>query len=51
MLQYDCTVDDPGRKDGLVRCKEVLRLFRRCKDAKGTFMVETTAVEKPPGEG
>jgi len=29
MLQYDCTVDEPGRKDGLVRCKEILRLFRR----------------------
>jgi len=56
MMQYRCEAEDEGgvkgrggperwKRDGLVRCWEVERLFRRCKDRDGTFMVETTAWE------
>jgi len=46
MLQYECLVDEPHTRDSLVRCWPVERLFRRCQDLKGFFMVETTAWEK-----
>jgi hypothetical protein len=29
LLQYDCKVDDPRRRDSLVRCWPIERLFRR----------------------
>ncbi|KAH8687751.1 hypothetical protein BGZ60DRAFT_15485 [Tricladium varicosporioides] len=45
MLQYDCQVEEPKRRDGVVRCWPVERWFRRCQDREGTFMVETTAWE------
>ncbi|KAM0484565.1 hypothetical protein ACHAPX_001991 [Trichoderma viride] len=46
MLQYKCDVERPLSRDSPVRCYAVDRLFRRCKDKKGTFTVETTAWEK-----
>ncbi|PHH69619.1 hypothetical protein CDD83_5667 [Cordyceps sp. RAO-2017] len=45
LLQYRCEVERPLAGDGRVLCVPVERLFRRCKDAKTTFMVETTAWE------
>lgn len=45
MLQYRCEVENPGMRNSPTRCWPVARLFRRCKDSKGTFMVETTAWE------
>jgi len=45
LLQYRCEVEDGAGKEARARCWPVERLFRRCKDAKGTFMVETTAWE------
>lgn len=45
LLQYRCGVEEPRTRDSLTRCWPVERLFRRCKDRNGTFMVETTAWE------
>jgi len=46
MLQYECLVEDGGRRaNARVICRPVERLFRRCEDRKGTFTVETTAWE------
>ncbi|KAF7553367.1 hypothetical protein G7046_g7113 [Stylonectria norvegica] len=45
MLQYKCEIKEPVRWDSAVQCYAVDRLFRKCKDRKGTFMVETTAWE------
>jgi len=45
LLQYNCKVDDPEKRESLVRCWPVERLFRRCKDRDGSFTVETTAWE------
>lgn len=50
MLQYKCHVQTPLSGNGVVRCFPVERLFRRCKDRKGTFMVETTAWEARSGD-
>ncbi|RKF62812.1 hypothetical protein OnM2_030003 [Erysiphe neolycopersici] len=44
MLQYMCEVE--GER---VVCRPVERIFRRCKDATGSFLVETTAWEKSKG--
>ncbi|KAI9167294.1 hypothetical protein HJFPF1_03420 [Paramyrothecium foliicola] len=54
MLQYKCEVERPLTKASAVRCFPVDRLFRRCQDKKGSFMVETTAWEgtqQPPNSG
>jgi len=45
LLQYECKVEKPERRNSLVRCWPVERLFRRCKDREGVFTVETTAWE------
>ncbi|KAF7549000.1 hypothetical protein G7Z17_g6681 [Cylindrodendrum hubeiense] len=45
MLQYKCEIKEPVKWDSAVQCYAVDRLFRKCKDRKGTFMVETTAWE------
>ncbi|KND88912.1 hypothetical protein TOPH_06395 [Tolypocladium ophioglossoides CBS 100239] len=45
MLQYKCDVQRPLSRDSPVQCFAVDRLFRRCKDRRGTFVVETTAWE------
>ncbi|KAF4976895.1 hypothetical protein FZEAL_6497 [Fusarium zealandicum] len=45
MMQYKCEIKEPVKWDSAVQCYAVDRLFRRCKDRKGTFMVETTAWE------
>ncbi|KAH6899631.1 hypothetical protein B0T10DRAFT_873 [Thelonectria olida] len=45
MLQYKCEIKEPVRWDSPVQCYAVDRLFRKCQDRKGTFMVETTAWE------
>ncbi|KAH7011974.1 hypothetical protein BGZ61DRAFT_493905 [Ilyonectria robusta] len=45
MLQYKCEIKEPVTWDSAVQCYAVDRLFRKCKDRKGTFMVETTAWE------
>ncbi|KAI8718618.1 hypothetical protein NCS52_00641100 [Fusarium sp. LHS14.1] len=45
MLQYKCEIKEPVKWDSPVQCYAVDRLFRKCKDRKGTFMVETTAWE------
>ncbi|TQS33580.1 hypothetical protein Golomagni_06070 [Golovinomyces magnicellulatus] len=44
-MQYSCEVQNPSERDSPVLCYPVERLFRRCKDRKGSFMVETTAWE------
>ncbi|KAI1389282.1 uncharacterized protein F4822DRAFT_195586 [Hypoxylon trugodes] len=46
MVQYECQIDRPDVADSPVRCWPVQRWFRRCKDKKGSFMVETTLWEK-----
>ncbi|TVY85657.1 hypothetical protein LAWI1_G008324 [Lachnellula willkommii] len=46
MLQYDCRIEEPGTRNSPVRCWPVERLFRRCRDQEGSFMVETTAWER-----
>ncbi|KAA8564926.1 hypothetical protein MFRU_008g02240 [Monilinia fructicola] len=51
LFQYNCDLqkNKSGRiGDERIVCQPVERLFRRCKDRKGTFMVETTVWE---GEG
>jgi len=45
MVQYKCEIRDPSVRNSAVQCFAVDRLFRRCKDRKGTFTVETTAWE------
>ncbi|KAH7148953.1 hypothetical protein EDB81DRAFT_481713 [Dactylonectria macrodidyma] len=45
MLQYKCEIKEPVKWDSTVQCHTVDRLFRKCKDRNGTFMVETTAWE------
>ncbi|OAA61942.1 hypothetical protein SPI_04801 [Niveomyces insectorum RCEF 264] len=45
LVQYSCTVLRPERRDSPVQCWPVQRLFRRCQDRAGYFMVETTAWE------
>ncbi|KAM5352172.1 hypothetical protein ACJ41O_004895 [Fusarium nematophilum] len=45
MLQYKCEIKEPSKPDSPVQCYAVDRLFRKCKDKKGTFVVETTAWE------
>ncbi|KZZ94344.1 hypothetical protein AAL_05311 [Moelleriella libera RCEF 2490] len=45
MLQYKCQVQNPVLRSSPVQCFPVQRLFRRCRDKKGSFMVETTAWE------
>ncbi|KAF4465639.1 hypothetical protein FALBO_7511 [Fusarium albosuccineum] len=45
MLQYKCEIKEPVKWDSPVQCYAVERLFRKCKDRKGTFTVETTAWE------
>ncbi|KAF4342703.1 hypothetical protein FBEOM_3363 [Fusarium beomiforme] len=45
MLQYKCEIKEPVKSDSPVQCFAVERLFRKCQDKKGTFMVETTAWE------
>ncbi|KAF5128266.1 hypothetical protein E5D57_009202 [Metarhizium anisopliae] len=45
MLQYKCEVQRPLSRESAVQCFPVDRLFRRCADRKGSFMVETTAWE------
>ncbi|KAL2071309.1 hypothetical protein VTL71DRAFT_12544 [Oculimacula yallundae] len=50
MLQYQCEVEQPVTRESVTKCFPVERSFRRCKDGKKTFMVETTAWEKNSGE-
>ncbi|KAG0652933.1 hypothetical protein D0Z07_0210 [Hyphodiscus hymeniophilus] len=45
LLQYDCRVENPERRESDVHCWPIVRLFRRCQDRDGKFMVETTAWE------
>ncbi|KAI1290624.1 hypothetical protein F5Y03DRAFT_388744 [Xylaria venustula] len=45
MVQYECQIDNPDRRESPVRCWPVQRWFRRCQDRKGTFLVETTMWE------
>ncbi|KAI5462727.1 hypothetical protein BGZ63DRAFT_423953 [Mariannaea sp. PMI_226] len=45
MLQYKCEIKEPVKWDSPVQCYAVDRLFRKCMDRKGSFMVETTAWE------
>ncbi|KAK1997213.1 hypothetical protein LX36DRAFT_657803 [Colletotrichum falcatum] len=45
MTQFRCYVDDPKSRDSPVRCWPIHRLFRQCRDKKGTFTIETTAWE------
>ncbi|KAG5665929.1 hypothetical protein KAF25_010054 [Fusarium avenaceum] len=45
MLQYKCEIKEPAKWDSPVQCFAVERLFRKCADKKGLFMVETTAWE------
>ncbi|KAM4065955.1 mitochondrial export protein [Hirsutella rhossiliensis] len=49
MLQYKCEVQRPAVRDSPVQCFAVQRLFRKCKDKKSSFMVETTAWEGKAG--
>ncbi|KAG5945408.1 hypothetical protein E4U59_005850 [Claviceps monticola] len=51
MVQYKCDVEDPSIKDSPVLCFPVERLFRRCKDRNGPFLVETTAWEGSDAAG
>ncbi|KAJ8062212.1 hypothetical protein OCU04_008764 [Sclerotinia nivalis] len=48
--QYNCDLEKgkDGKFGKKIVCEPVERFFRRCKDRKGTFMVETTVWE---GEG
>ncbi|RYP44197.1 hypothetical protein DL768_009313 [Monosporascus sp. mg162] len=45
MTQYECQIDRPEVGNSPVRCWPVQRWFRRCRDKKGSFMVETTKWE------
>ncbi|TGO22223.1 hypothetical protein BPAE_0177g00170 [Botrytis paeoniae] len=47
LWQYNCDLqkDRDGKVGENIVCRPVERLFRRCKDRKGTFMVETTIWE------
>ncbi|CAG7556151.1 unnamed protein product [Fusarium equiseti] len=53
MLQYKCEIKEPVKWDSPVQCFAVERLFRKCQDKKGSFMIETTAWEGKdyPAEG
>ncbi|KAG5989259.1 hypothetical protein E4U43_004531 [Claviceps pusilla] len=51
MVQYKCHVQRPLSREGTVQCFPVERLFRRCKDKNGPFMVETTAWEATNAAG
>ncbi|KAK3942912.1 hypothetical protein QBC46DRAFT_379067 [Diplogelasinospora grovesii] len=45
LVQYECQVFHPELWNSPVGCWPIQRWFRRCQDAKGKFMVETTAWE------
>jgi len=45
LLQYHCRVEEPNRRNSRVLCEPIQRLFRKCSDRNGPFMVETTAWE------
>jgi len=49
MLQYRCEVEQPVTRESVTRCWPVERMFRRCVDRNGSFMVETTAWEGKKG--
>ncbi|KAK0644293.1 hypothetical protein B0T16DRAFT_305155, partial [Cercophora newfieldiana] len=45
LTQYECLVLHPEIPRSPVQCFPFQRLFRRCQDKSGKFMVETTAWE------
>ncbi|KFY70491.1 hypothetical protein V499_09128 [Pseudogymnoascus sp. VKM F-103] len=49
ILQYSCVIQgyEKGEvtRESIVQCTPIARLFRRCQDRKGSFLVETTAWE------
>ncbi|CAJ2503053.1 Uu.00g104470.m01.CDS01 [Anthostomella pinea] len=45
MVQYECKIDHPEASGSPVRCWPVQRWFRRCRDNRGAFTVETTMWE------
>ncbi|PMD23671.1 hypothetical protein NA56DRAFT_643754 [Hyaloscypha hepaticicola] len=49
MLQYKCEVEKPITKESVTRCWPIERMFRRCVDRNGSFMLETTAWEGKKG--
>lgn len=49
MLQYKCEVEKPVTRESVTRCWPIERMFRRCVDRNGSFMVETTAWEGKKG--
>jgi len=49
LLQYNCSVENPQKPQSQIQCWPVERLFRRCKDQRGSFTVETTAWEEDGG--
>ncbi|OBT70266.1 hypothetical protein VE03_00009 [Pseudogymnoascus sp. 23342-1-I1] len=53
ILQYGCVVVGAERgevtREAPVLCTPIARLFRRCQDRKGSFLVETTMWEGERG--
>ncbi|KAK1754051.1 hypothetical protein QBC47DRAFT_385491 [Echria macrotheca] len=45
LFQYECAIKHPDVPNSPIQCWPVQRLFRRCQDRNGKFMVETTAWE------
>ncbi|ELR02849.1 hypothetical protein GMDG_05782 [Pseudogymnoascus destructans 20631-21] len=49
ILQYSCGIQGYGKgemtRESIVQCTTISRLFRRCQDRNGSFLVETTAWE------
>lgn len=46
LLQYSCEVEKPVTRESKTRCWPVERLFRKCLDRDGSFIVETTIWER-----
>ncbi|KAK4222164.1 hypothetical protein QBC38DRAFT_375687 [Podospora fimiseda] len=49
LVQYECVVTRPEKRNSPVKCYPIERLFRQCEDKKGKFMVETTSWEAEVG--
>ncbi|KAK4168283.1 hypothetical protein QBC43DRAFT_310002 [Cladorrhinum sp. PSN259] len=48
LVQYECVISKPEKRNSPVRCYPIERLFRSCQDKNGSFMVETTSWEGEP---
>ncbi|KAK3987268.1 hypothetical protein QBC44DRAFT_331763 [Cladorrhinum sp. PSN332] len=48
LVQYECVVTRPEKRNSPVKCYPIERLFRSCHAKNGSFMIETTSWEGEP---